>query len=555
MTSGPATVMELSERQTTLLRRSIQAKLQQLDTLSDETLVDYVLVLLANRHERGKIINELEDFLSPMVVETFVEWLFGEITRVREQPDRVAIPASKPASELVPAPAMIRSMGPLKKSPLFEAALKDIPRSGDSGDAQQRQLQEQQERKKRTERFGMVLDEGHSTATGHFSRRRDDERRSRSPRQRQEREGGGGQRRREGGRSSSLSPPAIGRRVVRMVRTERDDYNDANEHEAEEAEEWTRRESFESRSHRRPIRYKSISARQAEARAALYEDRRDRRVKVKDARELISSSARHSLRSRDERHTSQFGSDEDDEARPREYGNNIATGPTDSSYSPSNNNKRTRCTFWPHCKAGDACPYVHPSEPCKHFPSCVYGDKCLFIHPAVPCKFQDRCHNPTCNYMHHSPATGSRSIPPTVVTAFSTANNPYLPPSAITCRFYPNCKNPSCPFVHPTTVSCKFGESCQRPACPYSHPASRVLASRSMVNAPCRYGRNCAKSDCPFQHPQTSSMGDTGSGSGMEALQAATEPTMMMTSEMGMLDDAANRAVVEASSIMSVTQE
>lgn len=535
MTSGPATVMELSERQTTLLRRSIHAKLQQLDTLSDETLVDYVLVLLANRHDRGKIINELEDFLSPMVVETFVGWLFDEITQIREQPAMAAIPAPKSIPEPAPAPTMVRSTGASRKSPLFEAALKDIPRAMSMGDAPQRQPQEQQERQRRTERFGMVLDEGNSTtmtSSRRPNRMRDDERRSRSPRKRQEREVERRLRRREGGRFSSLSPPPIGHRIVRVAETERDNYN------SEDEEKGTRKGVSEQRSYRHTIRYKSISARQAEARAAVYENRRDQRAKVKDARELISSSARRSLRGRD---FSTSGGDSDDDNGMGEHGNGMTTASMDS-----NNNNRTRCTFWPHCKAGDACPYVHPSEPCKHFPNCAYGNKCLFIHPAVACKFQDRCQNPTCNYMHHSPATGSRSLPPTVTAAFSTANNPYLPPSAITCRFYPNCKNPSCPFVHPTTVGCKFGENCQRPACPYSHPAGRVLASRSMVNAPCRYGRNCAKSDCPFQHPQASPVGGEAS--------LGADSTMMMTSELGMLDDAANRVVTEATSIMSVSR-
>lgn len=100
--------------------------------------------------------------------------------------------------------------------------------------------------------------------------------------------------------------------------------------------------------------------------------------------------------------------------------------------------------------------------------------------------------------------------------SFAVANNPFQPPSAILCRFYPNCKNANCPFVHPSQTACKFGESCQRPACPYLHPEGRVLKGKAFVNAPCRYGKGCTKLDCPFQHAPspTAVSGASGAVSG-----------------------------------------
>ena len=67
------------------------------------------------------------------------------------------------------------------------------------------------------------------------------------------------------------------------------------------------------------------------------------------------------------------------------------------------NTKPVKCQYWPQCKAGDACPFIHPSEQCRYFPACSFGDQCLYIHPSQPCRFQDKCANPNCNYQHKSP--------------------------------------------------------------------------------------------------------------------------------------------------------
>ena len=256
-----------------------------------------------------------------------------------------------------------------------------------------------------------------------------------------------------------------------------------------------RRRHISPSSPRRIIKYRSINARLEEEAAQMprHHSIGERRVarmsrdtireirdarEVRDARELISGGTGRAVRMITK------------ENRGRERTNMEVT----EDSSPGITEKKTRCSYWPNCKAGDTCPFVHPSEPCKHFPNCSFGDNCLYIHPAIPCKFQDKCQNPTCNYLHSSPAQLQE------IGSFSTTVNPFHPPSAIACRFYPNCKNPQCPFMHPNPVICKFGANCQRPACPFTHPNNRLLVSKAFVNAPCRYGKNCAKPDCPFQH-------------------------------------------------------
>ena len=86
--TGPAKVADLSTVQNSVLKRAVEKKLYELDSVSDETLADYVMVLLANKHGREKVLNELEDFLGPMVVESFVEWLFAYVEELKEDTSR-----------------------------------------------------------------------------------------------------------------------------------------------------------------------------------------------------------------------------------------------------------------------------------------------------------------------------------------------------------------------------------------------------------------------------------------------------------------------------------
>lgn len=67
--------------------------------------------------------------------------------------------------------------------------------------------------------------------------------------------------------------------------------------------------------------------------------------------------------------------------------------------SPSVKNKE-RCKYWPTCRHGEKCEFVHPSTPCKAFPQCKFGDKCLYIHPS--CKFESSCTRRDCPYDHTS---------------------------------------------------------------------------------------------------------------------------------------------------------
>ena len=138
-----------------------------------------------------------------------------------------------------------------------------------------------------------------------------------------------------------------------------------------------------------------------------------------------------------------------------------------------------RCRFWPNCKTGDSCPFVHPTQPCKAFPNCRFGARCLYLHP--DCKFDMACLNPECPYTHRGVKTPSAPTPMNVVPNPTAASQPgemeatavenaqvtpadstaakVVPAPTATpqagpggvpqCKFFPNCTNPFCMFSHP----------------------------------------------------------------------------------------------------------
>ncbi|XP_072175729.1 uncharacterized protein [Diadema setosum] len=134
---------------------------------------------------------------------------------------------------------------------------------------------------------------------------------------------------------------------------------------------------------------------------------------------------------------------------------------------------KERCKFWPACKNGSDCPYIHPSKPCRTFPNCKFGDKCLFIHPN--CKFDATCMNPSCPYTHATRTKPAQVIIQTPPVRAVPRFKPTLQSKTV-CKFHPNCRNVKCPFLHPKM--CHFGRECKRPDCKFTHSS---IASRSAM--------------------------------------------------------------------------
>ncbi|KAB0799475.1 hypothetical protein PPYR_07355 [Photinus pyralis] len=106
---------------------------------------------------------------------------------------------------------------------------------------------------------------------------------------------------------------------------------------------------------------------------------------------------------------------------------------------PSSLKAKEKCKYWPSCRLGEKCEFVHPNTPCKAFPQCKFGDKCLYIHPM--CKFENSCTRKDCPYNHNSRIHASPAGPLQM------------------CKFFPNCSNVHCTFYHPRP--CKYGKYCK----------------------------------------------------------------------------------------------
>lgn len=61
---------------------------------------------------------------------------------------------------------------------------------------------------------------------------------------------------------------------------------------------------------------------------------------------------------------------------------------------------KERCKYWPSCRQGEKCEFVHPINNCDKFPHCKFGDRCLYLHPI--CKFGTSCTRRECPYSHSS---------------------------------------------------------------------------------------------------------------------------------------------------------
>lgn len=211
--------------------------------------------------------------------------------------------------------------------------------------------------------------------------------------------------------------------------------------------------------------------------------------------------------------------------------------------SNTSNTERVRCQYWPECNRGDQCKYWHPKELCKKYPNCPAGDKCLYIHPAtnssnrpqstynptkhnrtksdassvistasdrsaVECKYGANCNRPDCKYSHPSPAAIAAQIAKRATAAATetleqtkqelqkqlqeqaqlkaNAAVKNQAKSNVPCHFFPNCKNPDCPYQHPSPSQ--------------AINTLKSKQSNSEFNVPCRYDANCTRADCKFIH-------------------------------------------------------
>ncbi|CAH8840762.1 unnamed protein product [Trichobilharzia szidati] len=158
----------------------------------------------------------------------------------------------------------------------------------------------------------------------------------------------------------------------------------------------------------------------------------------------------------------------------KEKTQNATDSTTEAGDQPNIPSSLERCKFWPNCRNGTSCQYIHPSEPCQLFPRCKFGATCTFIHP--PCRYGAACARPDCPFTH----SAKRVLP--VVSAN---------PAQIVCRFQGRCTNPLCQFYHPPPVVVQPSPLVIR------QPVAPMFAGP----IPCRFGSACTnRAKCPFLH-------------------------------------------------------
>ncbi|CAG9859716.1 unnamed protein product [Phyllotreta striolata] len=125
-------------------------------------------------------------------------------------------------------------------------------------------------------------------------------------------------------------------------------------------------------------------------------------------------------------------------------------------HQPISLKNKEKCKYWPNCRQGEKCEFVHPVVKCELFPNCQYGDSCLYIHPS--CKFGPGCTKRGCSFSHSSLMNKTPLTQPVI------------------CKYFPKCSYSACSFYHPKP--CRFGQYCKNQAdCPFSHATTVNKAS------------------------------------------------------------------------------
>ncbi|KAI5797911.1 hypothetical protein DFH27DRAFT_611828 [Peziza echinospora] len=153
---------------------------------------------------------------------------------------------------------------------------------------------------------------------------------------------------------------------------------------------------------------------------------------------------------------------------------------------------KTACKFANGCTKPD-CPFAHPT------PLAVGRVNISFVEK---CPYGVNCKNRKCIGAHPSPASNPAAV------------KPARPVIQADCKFFPNCKNPVCPFRHPEIIMppCRNGAACTRPDCHFAHPTSTTDPTTGASTThipeapPCRFNP-CLNPACLFTHEEGQQQG------------------------------------------------
>ncbi|KAL1923636.1 uncharacterized protein VTP21DRAFT_8616 [Calcarisporiella thermophila] len=212
--------------------------------------------------------------------------------------------------------------------------------------------------------------------------------------------------------------------------------------------------------------------------------------------------------------------------------NNNSDAYTDAS-SIVLTSSRQQCAHWPNCWQGAGCKFAHPTELCPAWPNCGNSPTtCDKIHPDDPRpevqelvkewgedpEGEERGGGGIAKRVGMGRGRGRWRDSNTDLreereenswdggaeeSVIDQSSKPSAPMPK--CKFFPNCTNATCPFLHEVEKvlrACRFGQQCTRPGCHFIHPWDSEWSSVSaMAETPCKFGLICARPNCPFKHP------------------------------------------------------
>jgi hypothetical protein len=158
-------------------------------------------------------------------------------------------------------------------------------------------------------------------------------------------------------------------------------------------------------------------------------------------------------------HHSQQGQTQQDVSMGGEDQKSTGEGGEEQAQKPA---EETMCKWNTRCSKAD-CPFAHQGP---------VSAPHIAVDTSVVCEFGVRCKNIKCVGRHPSPAKKFEEM------------------SKADCKFGPTCQNPHCPFKHPTAPPCRNGADCTEEGCAFWHnPVT------------CKYPE-CTFVACPYKHAE-----------------------------------------------------
>ncbi|KAF9297991.1 hypothetical protein BGZ74_009583 [Mortierella antarctica] len=456
-------IIQLGTPQEKELSALILAKLIDFGWPDNDTLANFIVVMVANEKTKEEITSELNDIL-PGQASEFSEWLFDHLTAATtsSEAQQAQVLPQQPSPQIQQAEDLEEAMDTSSSRKFTSEArppgrlLKNAISSATRSDpAPSRQAPSRVYGERRQEARDRSISPIRSRE---LTKGRDTDDRIRFRRTSEERS-------RDEARIAARLGPMNDHNTGRRGRQGRDD---RLENRARD-KSWDDRSDYHDRRNRgNPVKTREQALRDIERRLGPRADSRDR----SNGRSSYGSNHREPS----------YEQEEIDDVKP------------------------ARCKFWPNCTQGDLCQFWHPKELCPLLPNCPStADSCYYVHPLA---------EPTAEQLAAAARQALlQSMRPTNGTGNALQSSGALG-SSTECKFGARCTRPDCMFRHSERESkqpCRFFPNCTKPNCPFYHPPYGESLSNGTVDANdnitrlpihCKFGDLCTRAGCHFTHPR-----------------------------------------------------